>query len=404
MKNCCVIGLGYIGLPTALLIAKSGLQVCGVDINKNVIDSLNSGEIHIVETGLSSLLEEVTLAGSFKASTIPSEADVYILAVPTPFIKKDAEVPEPDISFVLNAIKSISPFLKKNNLVILESTCPVGTTEIIEQEIISNTKYIKGEINVAYCPERVLPGNILYELVHNDRVIGGLNKKSSNITKEFYSYFCKGNFYLTEAKVAELVKLTENSFRDVNIAFANEMSLICDEYNINVYELINLCNQHPRVNILNPGCGVGGHCIAVDPWFVVSRNPKSSNLIKMGRKVNLSKTDFVIEKVIQKAIELETYLKRKPKIACLGLTFKPDIDDVRESPSMLITKKLIDRGLMIYPCDPYVSNDIKINNYSIEFIKNNIDFYVILVGHSHFKTLNVFDNNYLDFCGLLFQK
>lgn len=400
MKNCCVIGLGYIGLPTALLVAKSGFKVLGVDINPKIIELLNSGEIHIVEPGLINLLEEVRSSYLFEASIMPCESDIFIIAVPTPFKNNGSKIPEPDISYVIKAIHSIIPYIRKNNLIILESTSPVGTTKILQEEIIKNTSFLENEINIAYCPERVLPGNIIHELVHNDRVIGGINEKASKVTENFYSHFCKGKFYLTDSKMAELVKLTENSYRDVNIAFANEMSIICDSYDLNVYKLINLCNQHPRVNILNPGCGVGGHCIAVDPWFIIASNLNKANLIRMGREVNINKTKFVINKITKKAKSLEEKLNRKPKIACLGLTFKPDIDDLRESPAMKITRELISKGLLIYPCDPYISKESDIDNYSLEFILKNVDFIVVLVAHSQFKEISLKEKCYLDFCGI----
>tara|TARA_Y100000589_G_C27151135_1_gene628969 strand:- start:155 stop:1369 length:1215 start_codon:yes stop_codon:yes gene_type:complete len=404
MKKCCVIGLGYIGLPTSLLLAKNGIKVIGVDIKEDVINMLNIGEIHIIEKGLKPLLNQSIKSKSFLARNKPEMADVFLIAVPTPFKKNESDIPEPDLSYVFNAIESIFPFLRKGNLVIIESTSPVGTTDKIAEQIFSRTGLGKDDIHLSYCPERVLPGNIINELISNDRVIGGFTKKANQLTKEFYRSFCKGNFNETSSNIAELVKLTENSYRDVNIAFANEISIICDSYNIDVFELIKLCNYHPRVNILNPGCGVGGHCIAVDPWFIVSSNPIDSNLIKMSRNINDNKKTFVIRKVIEINDLLEQKLNRKPKIACMGLAFKPDVDDIRESPAMKITEHLILQDLLIYPCDPNVSERLEIKNYPIDFVLKNVDLFVFLVGHSAFEKLSINKELYLDFCGLFSHK
>jgi len=283
LPKVVVMGLGYIGLPTAALVASKGISVHGVDINKKVIDTINEGKIHIVEPDLDGLVHEVVKKGFLKVSTEPTKANVFLIAVPTPF--KDEYVP--DISYVESAIKMILPYLEEGNLVIIESTSPIGTTERIYDLIISKRPELKEKICMAYCPERVLPGKILYELEHNDRVIGGINEESTEKAKEFYSLFVKGELHGTNAKTAEMCKLVENAYRDVNIAFANELSLICDRAGINVWELIELANKHPRVNILQPGVGVGGHCIAVDPWFLITQYPEESRLIKTARNVNL---------------------------------------------------------------------------------------------------------------------
>jgi UDP-N-acetyl-D-mannosaminuronic acid dehydrogenase len=280
--EACFMGLGYIGLPTAIIAAKNGVNVTGVDINPQIVDTINKGKIHIVEPGLQDLCKEVVTTGKLKASLQPEESDIYLIVVPTPF-KGDHE---PDISYVEAATKTIIPFLKEGDLFIIESTSPVGTTEKMEKLIFSVRPELKGKIHIAYCPERVLPGNVIYELVHNDRVIGGINKASTEKAMEFYRQFVKGELHQTNARTAEMCKLTENSSRDVQIAFANELSLICDKAGINVWELIELANKHPRVNILQPGSGVGGHCIAVDPYFITADFPRESQIIGKAREIN----------------------------------------------------------------------------------------------------------------------
>jgi len=295
-KKCCVIGLGYIGIPTSIVAARAGFNVVGVDINNEIVNSLNEGVIPIIEPNLNKEFQEV-LNINFKAQIKPCKADIFIISVPTPFSKKFKKFPTPDISYVLSAVKSIIPFIKENNLIILESTSPVGTTDKIAEIIFKDTGLNEKKLNIAYCPERVLPGNIIEEIKENDRVIGGINNESAIEAKAFYSEFCRGELKITDTKTAELVKLTENSFRDVNIAFANELSMICSDLEIDTSELIRIANCHPRVNILTPGPGVGGHCIAVDPWFIVSSSPDKSNLIKTARDVNNKKTEWVFEKI-----------------------------------------------------------------------------------------------------------
>ena len=336
MYNVVTLGLGYIGLPTSVLIAANGIDVYGVDINKNILNSIKKGQAHIAEPNLNSKLKEVIKNESFKVGLNPIQGNVYLILVPTPF-KKDNT---PDISYIEAATLEIIPLLKDDDLFIIESTSPVGTTEKIRDLIYSKRPELNNKINIAYCPERVLPGNIMYELIHNDRVIGGIDDESSERAAHFYSTFVSGKLNTTNSRTAEMCKLTENSSRDVQIAFANELSIICDKAGIDVRELIKLANLHPRVDILNPGCGVGGHCIAVDPYFITSKFPLESKLISTGREINNYKALWCVEKIINTQKEFETNKKLIPSIALLGLTFKPDIDDLRESPALFIAKKI----------------------------------------------------------------
>ena len=345
MGHVCVIGLGYIGLPTATLIANSGFKVYGMDPVEHVVETVNRGEIHIVEPGLAAYVKKAVSSGNLHADVKPHEADVFILAVPTPF-KGDKE---PDLSFVESATREIAPFVKEGNLIILESTSPVGTTEKVQKWVLEERTDLVGKnLYFAHCPERVLPGKIVEELPHNDRIIGGIDTESTKKTVAFYGHFVTGALLSTDARTAEMAKLTENSFRDVNIAFANELSIICDKLGIDVWELIRLANRHPRVNILQPGPGVGGHCIAVDPWFIVDSAPRDARLIRVAREVNDSKPHIVMEKVYD-----AVHATAHPKVACLGLAFKPDIDDLRESPSLQIAEKLaagsLDELLVVEP-------------------------------------------------------
>lgn len=353
-NSVCMIGLGYIGLPTATVLASHGVSVIGVDVNPFAVDTINAGNIHIVEPDLDKLVKSVVEAGRLRATLQPEAADVFMIAVPTPF-KGDHE---PDLAYVEAATRSIAPVLKKGDLVILESTSPVGTTELMAGWLAQERPDLSfppqagedADVNLAYCPERVLPGKILHELVENDRVVGGLTPKCAARAAELYKTFVKGQCIITNARTAEMCKLTENSFRDVNIAFANELSLICDEQGINVWELIRLANHHPRVNILQPGPGVGGHCIAVDPWFIVHSNPKTARLIRTAREVNDHKPHAVIDKVKVAASRFD-----KPVIACLGLAFKADIDDLRESPSLEIVEQLKTMRLgTLYVAEPHI--------------------------------------------------
>ncbi|NOQ14857.1 MAG: UDP-N-acetyl-D-mannosamine dehydrogenase [Methyloprofundus sp.] len=335
-----VIGLGYIGLPTAAVIASRGIEVIGVDVSRHAVDTINQGKIHIVEPDLDMLVQSAVTTGKLRASTEPEAADVFMIAVPTPF----SDGHKPDVSYIEAAVKAIAPVLQKGNLVILESTSPVGTTEKMSEwmsEIRNDLKFPhqngeQADIQIAHCPERVLPGYVIQELVSNDRVIGGLTPFCAEQAKALYEVFVKASCIITDARTAEMAKLTENSFRDVNIAFANELSIICDKLNINVWELIKLANRHPRVSILKPGPGVGGHCIAVDPWFIVDSAPDEAQLIRTAREVNDGKPEFVLEKIRKVAGEF-----KQPKIALLGLAFKADIDDLRESPAVGIAQKVI---------------------------------------------------------------
>ena len=393
-KRVCVVGLGYIGLPTAALLASKGCKVHGVDVIKNVVDTINQGKIHIVETELDKFVKEAVESGNLKADTKPNFADVFIIAVPTPFHKGFI----PNIDYVISAAESIAPYIKDGNIVVLESTSPVGTTEKIG-EILKNKGVDISKIYIAHCPERVLPGKIMKEIVQNDRIVGGITQISTKKVAEFYKEFVDGEVLQTDSKTAEMSKLTENSFRDVNIAFANELSILCDKFGINVWELISLANRHPRVNILSPGCGVGGHCIAVDPWFIVHAGGNDAKLIKTAREVNNYKIQWVVKKIKNTALKFELESGKKPKIACMGLAFKPDIDDLRESPAVLVTRDLIQGGFDILVIEPNIKShkDFEIINY--EKAIDIADIVVFLVAHKEFKGLKI-QKQFLDFCGI----
>ncbi|WP_107832640.1 UDP-N-acetyl-D-mannosamine dehydrogenase [Campylobacter concisus] len=395
VKNICVIGLGYIGLPTAALLANNGYNVHGVDVIQATVDTINQGKIHIVEPGLEDFVKKAVDNGKLKADTRPTKSDVFIIAVPTPFCEGFV----PNLDYVISACKSIAPFVKSGDIVVLESTSPVGTTEKIG-EILKDSGVNISEIFIAHCPERVLPGKILHELVQNDRIVGGLTLEATRKTADFYKTFVKGEILQTDARTAEMAKLTENSFRDVNIAFANELSILCDKFGINVWELISLANRHPRVNILSPGCGVGGHCIAVDPWFIVHAGGNDAKLIKTAREVNNYKMQWVVEKIKNVALKFELESGKKPKIACLGLAFKPDIDDLRESPAILVAYDLKQVGFDILAVEPNIKShkDFEIINY--EKAIDIADIVVFLVAHKEFKALKI-QKQFLDFCGIL---
>ncbi len=398
-----MVGLGYIGLPTAALIAQNNVHVHGVDINPKVVETINKGEVHIVEPELDKAVLEAVTHGYLKADTKPVKADVYLIVVPTPFKGKN----EPDISFVEAATLAIIPLLKKGDLYIIESTSPVGTTEKMMELIYSERPDLEGKLNIAYCPERVLPGNVMYELIHNDRVIGGIDDKSTDKAVNFYKEFIKGSLHKTNARTAEMCKLVENSSRDVQIAFANELSLICDKANINVWELISLANKHPRVNILQPGCGVGGHCIAVDPYFIVADYPMESQIIGKAREINNYKSFWCAEKVQTAKLEFELQYGRKPSIALMGLAFKPNIDDLRESPAKYIAQKVLQNANNeeYYIVEPNIESHtvFKLTNY-LEAIEKS-DIIVFLVAHEEFKNLDITkDKKILDFCGIIKEK
>ena len=393
------IGLGYIGLPTSALIASHGTNVLGVDINAEVVDTINQGKIHIVEPDLDQIVSKAVSNGFFKASIKASSADVYLIVVPTPFKGNH----EPDISFVEAATKGIIPLLKKGDLYIIESTSPIGTTEKMQQLIVASRPELEGEIHIAYCPERVLPGNVMHELVENDRVIGGVDEASTQKAISFYSKYVKGDLYGTNARTAEMCKLVENSSRDSQIAFANELSLICDKADINVWELIKLANKHPRVNILQPGCGVGGHCIAVDPYFIVSDYPAESKMIGTAREVNNYKSFWCAEKIQNEKLQFELKHGRKPKTALMGLAFKPNIDDLRESPAKYIAQKVLQNSNNEehYIVEPNIESHsvYKLTDYTIAAEK--ADILVYLVAHDEFKKLQLRENKVvLDFCGI----
>ena len=397
--KACFMGLGYIGLPTAIIAAKHGIKITGVDINPKVVEMTNQGKLHIIEPGMEEMLQEVVNNGNLHASTTPEESDAYFIVVPTPF-KGDHE---PDISYVESATKMVIPFLKEGDLYVIESTSPVGTTDLMAELIFNKRPELKDKIYIAYCPERVLPGNVIYELVHNDRVIGGMNEESTKKAQEFYGQFVKGTLHPTNCKTAEMCKLTENSCRDSQIAFANELSIICDKAGINVWELINLANKHPRVNILQPGCGVGGHCIAVDPYFITALFPHESKMITTARNVNNYKALWCAEKVKSAMLEFEIKNNRKPIVAMMGLAFKPNIDDLRESPAKFITTKVMqscnDADILV--CEPNISvhKVFKLTNYKEAYEK--ADIVVFLTAHDPFKTLEWREDKViLDFCGI----
>ena len=402
-ETISVIGLGYIGLPTAAMFASRKKKVIGVDVNQKAVDTINRGEIHIVEPELDIIVRSVVKDGYLKAVTSPEPADAFLIAVPTPFKSNGSEIPEPDLGYIEKAAKSIAPVLKKGDLVIIESTSPVGATEQMAEWLASSRPDLSfphqvgeaADVSVAHCPERVLPGHVVRELVENDRVIGGLSNRCSERAIELYQTFVEGECVKTNARTAEMAKLTENSCRDVQIAFANELSLICDKLNIDVWELISLANRHPRINILQPGPGVGGHCIAVDPWFIVSKTPELSKLIHTARVVNDSKPEWVINKVKESIYNL---LQENPDktanqvtIACFGLAFKADIDDLRESPAMSIASSIAclhsGKVLAVEPNIKELPPALNLDLVSHESALDVADIAVLLVDHREFKGL-----------------
>ncbi len=405
-----VVGLGYIGLPTAAMFASRKIKVIGVDVNQHAVDTINRGEIHIVEPDLDMIVHAAVTEGYLKATIVPEPADAFLIAVPTPFKNNDSEIPEPDLSYIKKASEAIAPVLKKGDLVILESTSPVGATEQMAVWLAAarpdltfpgpESSYTDTniDVNIAHCPERVLPGHVVRELVENDRVIGGITAKCSARSVELYKTFVQGECVITNARTAEMAKLTENSCRDVQIAFANELSIICDKLDIDVWELISLANRHPRINILQPGPGVGGHCIAVDPWFIVSKTPDQAKIIHTARKVNDAKPQWVINKV---KLAVADFLQANPTktakdvtIACYGLAFKPDIDDLRESPALNITKKIaaLHSGSVI-AIEPNINKlPSSISSFNLSTFNNakkNADVHLLLVDHKEFKNTDL---------------
>ncbi|MGB4341678.1 MAG: UDP-N-acetyl-D-mannosamine dehydrogenase [Dysgonamonadaceae bacterium] len=403
--KACFMGLGYIGLPTAIIAAQHGIDVVGVDINPKVVDTVNQGRIHIVEPGLQELCRQVVSQGKLKASLHPETSNVYLIVVPTPFIKDGNH--QPDISYVEAATRTVLPYLKEGDLFIIESTSPVGTTEKMAQLIYTERPELKDNIHIAYCPERVLPGNVIYELVHNDRVIGGIDAESTEKAIAFYRQFVKGELHKTNARTAEMCKLTENSSRDVQIAFANELSIICDKADINVWELIDLANKHPRVNILQPGSGVGGHCIAVDPYFITADFPMESQIIGPAREINNYKAFWCAEKTQNAIKAFEVKEKREPVVALMGLAFKPNIDDLRESPAKYIAAKVMQayNNADFLIVEPNLSDHkvFKLTDYNEAYEK--ADIVAFLVAHKEFKELPWRDDKViLDFCGVFKKK
>lgn len=397
----CVFGLGYIGLPTAAMFAHHGADVIGVDVNEHAVDTINQGKIHIVEPGLEEIVKKAVDKGNLKASLKPENADAYLIAVPTPFKGDDHT---PDLSYIHSVANVLAPVLKKGDIVILESTSPVGATEqLVEwlaqaRDDLRFPEYHKPEqeadVFVAYCPERVLPGKVVEELIENDRVIGGMTKESTKRAKEVYRIFVKGDLLETNSRTAEMAKLTENAFRDVNIAFANELSIISDKLDINVWELIKLANHHPRVNILQPGAGVGGHCIAVDPWFIVNKNPDEARIIRAARDINDGKPSWVIDKIEQ---AVKNCGVESPTVALLGLAFKPNIDDLRESPAVNIAKTMISNSsaniLLVEPNIDELPSGLESGKLvTLESAMDQADVVAILVAHDEFKSDQLFND------------
>ena len=398
-QKVVMIGLGYIGLPTAALIANNKIHVHGVDINPQVVEIINAGKIHIVEPSLDQAVATAVAKGFLKAATTPIEANTYLIVVPTPFKAKN----EPDISFVEAATKAIIPLLKNNDLYIIESTSPIGTTEKMMRYIYAERPELQDKLHIAYCPERVLPGNVMHELVYNDRVIGGVNEAATQKAIEFYKQFVKGELHPTNARTAEMCKLTENSSRDVQIAFANELSLICDKADINVWELIRLANKHPRVNILQPGCGVGGHCIAVDPYFIVSDYPMESQIIAKAREINNYKSFWCAEKVKTAKLEFQLKHGRKASVAIMGLAFKPNIDDLRESPAKYIAQRILQDSHddTCFIVEPNINEHKVFKLTTTHEAVEKSDIIVFLVAHDEFKNIKISkDKVILDFCGV----
>jgi UDP-N-acetyl-D-mannosaminuronic acid dehydrogenase len=392
----CIVGLGYIGLPTAALLASRGYRVQGVDVSPKIVETINQGRIHIVEPELDSFVRSSVNSGNLNAALIPTAADVFILAVPTPF--HDGFVP--NVDYVLDATRAIAPVIKSGDLVILESTSPVGTTEMVA-DVLRDSGVNIDTIYIAHCPERVLPGHIMRELVENDRIVGGITPQSGEKVAAFYRTFVTGEVLVTDARTAEMAKLTENSFRDVNIAFANELSILSDKFDIDVWELIRLANRHPRVNILQPGTGVGGHCIAVDPWFIVHQGGGDAKLIRAAREVNTRKAKWAVDKVLSEVSKFQKENGGKvPVVACMGLAFKPNIDDLRESPALYVFQELLASDIHPLAVEPNLKDHVSLSFTSVQEAVEIADLVVYLVAHREFKGLSA-KGKTLDFCGVM---
>ena len=378
----CVIGLGYIGLPTAAMFANAGMEVVGVDKNTKIVNSLNKGEILIEEDGLADFIAKVVSEGRLKGVAHPEEADAFIIAVPTPLRENKCA----DVTYVKEATRSIIPYLKKGDIVILESTSPVGTVDTVMKPILEESGLFAGtDFFLGHSPERVIPGNILYELVHNNRIAGGIDQQSARHIADLYKSFVKGEIYETNTRTAELCKLSENTFRDVNIAFANELSMLCEEFGVNVWELIEICNKHPRVNIHQPGPGVGGHCIAVDPWFIAEKNPGLAKIIRLSRETNDNMPEFTANRVID--ILKDT---KNPKVTILGITYKANVDDIRESPILALIDILKEHRINVSVCDPFVKEMPGVSADPLEAARDS-DLLLLAVNHKQFKNLNFSD-------------
>ena len=400
MKNTVsVIGLGYIGLPTSVVIANKHIRVFGFDVNEQLVKQINENTLNSLEDGLNEMLNNVVLKGHFSAHSNLQKANYYMVVVPTPF-----EVGrKPDLSYVNSAIYSILPLLKEGDTILIESTCPVGTTEKVTKKIFSQRPELNQKIFIAYCPERVLPGNALFELVQNDRVIGGINEESTQKAISFYEKFVSGRLHPTNARTAEMCKLTENASRDSQIAFANELSMICEEANINIYKLIELANMHPRVNILQPGVGVGGHCIAVDPYFIINQFPSKAQMINKAREINDFKTQWCINQINSSIDEFIKDKGYKPRIGLLGLSFKPNIDDLRESPAVKVALEIYNSFNQNKICivEPYINGHEIFPLTNLSEAISESDIIVFLVAHNEFKSLELQSNKrIIDFCGI----
>lgn len=400
-KSICVLGLGYIGLPTAATLAAKGYKVSGYDVNELVVTTINQGRIHIVEHGLGHAVEKAVKTGNLFASTVITPSDVYIICVPTPIKFVEGTIPVPDMKYIDEAVNTLAPLLKAGDLIILESTSPVGTTAEIKVKIEDMGIQTEGLL-FAYCPERVIPGNVMVEIVENDRIVGGLTPEATSLAADFYRTFVSGKILQTNSQTAEMVKLAENTSRDVNIALANELSMLCDNVNVDVWELIKLSNHHPRVNILQPGPGVGGHCIAVDPWFLVYMDEDHSKLIRSAREVNISKERWAVDQVKALCDNIDKEIS-DIKVACLGLAFKPNIDDLRESPAIRIADALIGIGYEVICVEPNIVTHDRFTLLDLEEALNIADVIVILVKHSEFIVPNVknklLERDAIDLCG-----